>query len=168
MGCAYADFLLNLDADNFFVASDLAALSRTAMQQQNFVGQQLAKVWSTYGRIFLPAALYQKIGGYHATVKHYGGEDRWLLQNAVDQPGTAFVSIPSEAPDPLPHSAVLRFGGMAGHKTGMTRDDHILKAREAFRKNPTSPLPEITVELTDQFGTRNVTLSHAGIRLEEG
>lgn len=163
LGCAYADFLLNLDADNFFTASDLAALSRTAMQQQNFVGQQLSRVWSTYGRIFLPAALYQKIGGYHATLKHYGGEDRGLLQNAVDHPGTTFISIPCEAPDPLPHSTAMRYEGMAGHKAGMTRDDHIQEARKAFQKNPVSPLPEIPVELTDQFGTRVVTLSHAGM-----
>lgn len=118
------------------MASDLAALSRTAMQQQNFVGQQLARVWSTYGRIFLPAALYQKIGGYYATLKHYGGEDIGLLQNAMDHLGTSFISIPSKAPDPLPHGPAMRYENLAGHKTGMTKEDHCGRRFGKIRYHP--------------------------------
>jgi hypothetical protein len=165
VGCEYADYVLNLDADNFFTTQDMVAISRVAMRQSQFIGQQLGEHWDSFGRIVLPTELYRKIGGYPPNLKHYGYEDRGLLQKAMAQPGVALVSVPHHAKPALSHDDEARMENFPGGTKVGGVHAHIRASEKEFLANPADRLKDQRCELVDKTGLHQVIVRHAEVEL---
>src|SRR4051812_46194981 len=78
------DVLFNLDADNFITEETLAAVDRVAGEGGRFVLHQWSRGWSdgTFGRIALPAAEWEALGGYDEALLEMSWQDIDLLGRA--------------------------------------------------------------------------------------
>lgn len=74
------NYLFNLDADNYITDEDVELIEKVG--KMGLYSHQWSETWEdgSFGRIGIPKAIFQKIGGYDETLLPMGGQDVDIIQ----------------------------------------------------------------------------------------